>query len=72
MAYTRKNFNTKAALKRALAAGESVEVFQPGPFGPDVPDGLATLEGPHFPEAHAWYARVYVKGGRVDPSRNVR
>jgi hypothetical protein len=67
MAYTRTNYKSKAALKRALADGETVEVFQPGPFGPDVRDGRVSLEGPHYPEAHRWYASATVKDGAVVP-----
>jgi hypothetical protein len=66
MAYTRRNFKTKKALREALEAGERVEVFQPGPFGPEVRDGEAAIEGPHYPEPHRWYARVRVEGGRIE------
>ncbi len=31
--YTTKNFKSKAELKRALAAGDKITIFQPGPFG---------------------------------------
>ena len=65
MAYTRRNFATKKAFKAAFAAGETIEVFQPGPFGPEVRDGNAAIEGPHYPEPHRWYASVEVRGGRV-------
>lgn len=65
MAYTRTNYRTKKALKEALAAGETVEVFQPGPFGPDVADGSTLLEGPHYPEPHRWYASATVENGRA-------
>jgi len=65
MAYTRENFKSKAALKRALMAGTEVPVYQPGPFGPDVRDGSVALEGPHFPAAHSWYGSAMVKGGLV-------
>lgn len=49
-------------LPSALAAA-GVPCFQPGPFGPDVPDGEHTCEGPH--DMHRWYARVHVKGGLI-------
>ena len=65
MAYTHINFRSKKALKEALKEGRTVTVYQPGPFGPDVPDGTAYLEGPHYPEPHRWYAKVEVKNGRV-------
>lgn len=70
LAYTRVNFKTKKAMKEAVAAGDvlygnKVAVYQPGPFGPDVKDGTAYLEGPHYPEAHRWYASVEVKDGVI-------
>lgn len=63
MAYTVKNFRTKKAVRDALANGERIEVFQPGPFGPAVPDGRVYLEGPHYPAPHSWYAQGTVKDG---------
>ena len=47
MAYTTTNYKSKAALKRALAAGETVTAFQPGGlFHQDgLPDGNVALEG---------------------------
>jgi len=65
MAYTEVNFKTKAAIKKALANGEKIRVYQPGPFGPHVPDGTCYLEGPHYPEPHRWYATALVKGGTI-------
>lgn len=63
MAYTATNFKSKADVKRALAKGEKIRVFQPGPFGPDVSDGVVYLEGPHYPEPHRWYGQGEVKDG---------
>jgi len=65
MAYTVRNFKSKKELKEALARGEIIEVYQPGPFGPDVKDGTKCLEGPHFPAAHTWYAEATIKDGVV-------
>jgi hypothetical protein len=66
MAYTRKNYRTKKALKEDLADGKEITVFQPGPFGPDVPpNGTVFLEGPHYPEAHKWYAEAVMENGVV-------
>lgn len=65
MAYTRDNFKTKKALKAALELGEPIEVYQPGPFGPDVRDGRVCLEGPHYPAPHTWYASATVKDGYI-------
>ena len=64
--YTLINFKTKKALKDAVANGRVVTVFQPGPFSDNAPNnGWVTLEGPHFPEPHRWYARAYLTDGQV-------
>lgn len=64
--YTTTNFKSKKALKEALAAGQKVTYYQPGPFGGNEPrDGQITLEGPHYPAAHSWYAEATVKDGFI-------
>jgi len=64
--YTTQNFRSKKALKEAIAVGQVVTYFQPGPFGGnEIQDGTIFLEGPHYPEAHKWYAEATVQGGRV-------
>lgn len=66
MAYTTKNFKTKKALKDAIAAGEMITVFQPGPFSGNVPsEGKVYLEGPHYPAPHTWYAQAILVDGVV-------
>ena len=62
--YVSPNFKTKKALKEALAAGQTVEAFSPGPF-PCPRQGRVSVEGPHYPAPHTWYAVVLVKDGRV-------
>jgi len=62
--YADRNYKTKKALREAVAAGP-VPCHQPGPFGPDVPDGRHCCEGPHYPEPHRWYATVVVKDGAI-------
>lgn len=72
MAYTDKNFKTKKALKEAVEAwrgptqGPAVRCYQPG-LGPDLSDytGTVSLEGPHYPEPHTWYAQAELKNGIV-------
>lgn len=64
--YTDKNFKTKKALKEAVANGEKLTYYQPGPFGGNEKrDGKITLEGPHYPAAHTWYATAEVKDGVI-------
>lgn len=64
--YTSQNFKTKKALKEAVAAGQHVTIFQPGPFGGNEPrNGRVALEGPHYPAPHSWYAEAEMKDGVV-------
>lgn len=64
MAYVNPNFKTKKALKDAVKAGETVTVFSPGPF-PCITNGRESIEGPHYPKPHTWYANVEVTDGVV-------
>ena len=64
--YTTINFKTKKALKEAVANGQKITVYQPGPFGGREPrDGEVSLEGPHYPELHRWYADATLKDGII-------
>jgi hypothetical protein len=68
--YTDINFKTKKALKEAVRTGKVVQVYQPNDmFGvtAKVQSGshMVTVEGPHYPAAHSWYASVDVENGRV-------
>lgn len=66
MAYVEPNFRTKKALKLALADGQPVSVYQPGPFGPEVTaTGTVYLEGPHYPAPHRWYAVGVMRDGKL-------
>ena len=67
-AYTDINFKTKADLRRALEAGRKITVYQPNSdiTGRGCPEnGHVTLEGPHAPEMHRWYATAVLKDGYV-------
>lgn len=65
MAYVDPNFKTKKLFKEAVAAGyEPITIYQP--FMGEVPtDGYISVEGPHYPEPHRWYARVKLVDGKV-------
>lgn len=64
MAYVTTNPPTKKALKEAVAAGQRLEVFSPGPFGV-TRDGIESVEGPQYPRPHSWYASVEVRDGVI-------
>lgn len=63
--YTETNFPTKAALKRALADGVKVRVFQPGGMFEGTKSGNVALEGPHYPQPHKWYASATILDGVI-------
>lgn len=63
--YTDIDFKTKKALREAFAAGKTLTVYQPGPFGTKAGDYEDVIEGPHYPRPHTWYARVRISGGRI-------
>ena len=64
--YTTKNFQTKKALKTAVSSGEKIGVYQPGPFGGNEPtNGHTSVEGPHYPQPHKWYASVTLADGFI-------
>lgn len=64
--YVNPNFSTKKQLIEAVAADKLIAVFQPGPFSKSsMMDGEFSVEGPHYPKPHRWYARVLVKNSRV-------
>jgi len=61
--YVSGNPKNKKELKALVATGVAT-IFSPGPF-PAPTDGEASVEGPHYPAPHSWYARVLVKGGVI-------
>jgi len=64
--YVDPNFKTKKAFREAVEAGKSVSLFQPGPFGLSLPsNGVVSVEGPHYPQPHTWYASVTIEDGKV-------
>jgi hypothetical protein len=64
--YTDIDFLTKKELKEAISNGKKISVYQPGPFGDNVPNnGTIYLEGPHYPKPHKWYAQAILKDGYV-------
>ena len=62
--YVRPNFKTKKALKEAIANGQTVKIYQPG-LGEVPSNGWTDAEGPYAPEAHTWYANIFMVNGIV-------
>ncbi len=64
--YVSPNYKTKKALKAAVEAGETVTIFQPGPFAGSEPSrGDVAVKGPHYFRPHTWHATVTLASGRV-------
>lgn len=65
--YTDRNFKTKKALKEAVAGGAQIGVYQHNDmFGSTPPqNGEVSVEGPHYPKPHSWYARVTLENGVI-------
>lgn len=63
--YVQGNPKTKKALVDAVNRGERLRAFQPGPFDAQT-EGWASVEGPHYPQAHRWYARVLLVNGIIE------
>ena len=62
--YSNRDFKTKKELKEAISRGEKIRVYAPG-LGRPKENGTESLEGPHYPKPHTWYAVVEMKDGFV-------
>ena len=62
--YLSPNFKSKAAAKRAIAENVVVTVFAPG-LGTVPENGVATIEGPHYPKPHTFYGKAFIENGKV-------
>jgi len=68
--YTDKNFKTKKELKEAIAKAVTVRIYQPNDmFGATerISSGKHTvsIEGPHYPAPHTWYAQTETVDGVI-------
>lgn len=61
--YTSTNYKTKKALREAFDAGEIIRTFQPGGFFEAKKFGSVSIEGPHYPKPHSWYATGEIVDG---------
>lgn len=63
--YASGNPKTKKMLKQWIAEGKQVSAFQAGGLFEGKTQGEVTIEGPHYPQAHSWYARVRLAEGLI-------
>jgi hypothetical protein len=59
--YTYKNYKTKKAMIEDFKAGVKISVYQAGGMFPGANSGRVSLEGPHYPAAHTWYASAVIE-----------
>ena len=64
MSYVDPDYTHRKRFKQAVADGVEHQTYNPIGFstrqrGPD------TIEGPHYPKPHRWYAAVIVRNGIV-------
>ena len=62
--YVDPDFPTKKAFKEAWTAGKPMSLFQPG-LGTVPQNGVVSVEGPHYPKPHTWYASVTIADGKI-------
>lgn len=65
MSYVDPNYPTKKAFKEAVARGVRHYTYNPSGMFPVTKNGHDTIEGPHYPKPHSWYAAVKVQDGEV-------
>jgi len=65
MPYVDPDYKTKKAFKQAVEAGIEHFTYNPSGMYPVQQNGHDTIEGPHYPKAHTWYAAVTVQDGVV-------
>lgn len=63
--YTEKNYKTKKEMLADFKAGKKIRVYQPGGIFPSQTDGQITIEAPHYPEPHRWYASATIRDGVI-------
>ena len=68
MAYVDPNYPSKKAFKEAVAKGVKHTPYSTGPFQP-AQNGRVSIEGPHYPQAHKWYADCDVVNGVITKVR---
>lgn len=65
MAYVDPDYKAKKELKQAIESGKELYPYTPNGMFPSPQSGRVTIEGPHYPKPHRWYATVLVENGKV-------
>lgn len=65
MSYVDPDYKTKKEFKAAVEAGRIHRTYNPSGLFQPPQHGTDTVEGPHYPRPHRWYAAVVVEDGVV-------
>lgn len=69
MAYVDPNYKTKKAFREAVEKGVQHRPYNPAGIFSVATNGSITIEGPHYPQPHKWYAACEVKDGVITKVR---
>lgn len=69
MAYVDPNYKTKKEFITAVKAGKLHTTYNPSGMFPTCQNGNDVIEGPHYPQAHKWYATAHVQNGIVTTAK---
>lgn len=69
MAYVDPNYKTKKQFKEAVKNGVAHYPYNPSGMYPTAQDGRISIEGPHYPQPHSWYADCDVVNGVITKVR---
>jgi hypothetical protein len=65
MAYVDPDYKSKKEFREAVLAGINHRPYNPSGMFPEPTEGFVTIEGPHYPKPHRWYARCEVRDGII-------
>lgn len=65
MAYVDRDFKTKKEFKAAVESGKGFRPYNPSGMFEVNQNGRISIEGPHYPKPHKWYADCDIKDGVI-------
>lgn len=65
MAYVDPDFGAKKEFLAAVKRGAQMTPYNPSGMFPIKSEGRITIEGPHYPKPHRWYAEATVRDGVI-------
>ena len=63
--YVDPNYKSKKEFLAAVKAGVRHEPYNPSGMFPAPANGNVSIEGPHYPQPHKWYASAKVEDGVI-------